>query len=67
MAHALLLVSSDKQDGRPFWLLKNSFSDSWDEDGYFRLSKKAAVKCLNSAIVARVLREMILTLRAKML
>lgn len=54
MVHAMLLVGSGTQDGQPFWLIKNTFSDTWGEEGYFRLSKKAPLKCFNSVVVARV-------------
>jgi len=53
MAHALLLVGSGVENGKEFWLLRNSYSDSWGEEGYFRLSKGAPLRCFNSAIVAR--------------
>lgn len=53
MVHALLLVGSGTQDGKSFWLMKNSFSDKWGEDGYFRLSKSAPVRCFNAATVVR--------------
>lgn len=53
MVHAMLLVGSGTQDGHPFWLIKNTFSDNWGEDGYFRLSKKAPLKCFNAVVVAR--------------
>lgn len=49
MVHAMLLVGSGNQDGKPFWLLKNS----WGDAGYFKLSKKAPTNCFYSAIVAR--------------
>lgn len=54
MVHALLLVGSGAQDGKKFWLLKNSFSDSWGENGYVRVSKDAPLRCFNTATVVRV-------------
>jgi len=50
--HAMVLVGSGIQDGNTFWLLKNTFSTEWGEGGYFRLSKKAPLKCFDSAILA---------------
>lgn len=52
-AHAMLLVGSGSENGREFWLLRNSFSEHWGEQGYFRLSKDAPLKCFNSAVVVR--------------
>lgn len=55
MVHALLLVGSGTQDGKKFWLMKNSFGEQfWGEMGFFRLSKDAPLKCFNTATVARV-------------
>lgn len=51
--HAMLLVGSGKEGDTEFWLMKNSYSEMWGERGYFRLSKKAPVRCFNSAIVVR--------------
>lgn len=53
MVHALMLVGSGTQDGKKFWLLKNSYAESWGEEGYFRLSKSAPLRCFNAATVVR--------------
>lgn len=53
-AHAMLLVGSGSQDGKEFWLFKNSFSSDWGENGYFRLAKDAPLKCFHSGVVVRV-------------
>lgn len=45
MVHAMVLVGSGTEDGKPFWLLRNTFSDAWGEDGYMRLSKNAPRSC----------------------
>lgn len=50
MVHAMVLVGTGVQDGKPFWLLRNTFSDSWGEDGYIRLSKSASKKCFYVAV-----------------
>lgn len=45
MVHAMVLVGSGTEDGKPFWLLRNTFSDNWGEDGYMRLAKNAPRNC----------------------
>lgn len=53
MTHSMLLVGSGLQGDQQFWLLKNSYSIEWGEQGYFRLAKSAPLRCFDSAIVAR--------------
>lgn len=53
MVHAMLLVGYGIQDGKEFWVLQNSFSRDWGEDGYFRLLASAPSECFNAVIVAR--------------
>lgn len=42
--HSMLLVGSGKQDGKDYWLFRNSYSTFWGEKGYYKLSK--ASNCL---------------------
>lgn len=36
--HAVLLVGWGIQNNIPFWIVKNSWSPYWGEDGYFRVT-----------------------------
>lgn len=38
--HSMLLVGSGVQDGKEYWLIRNSYSVRWGEGGYYKLSKK---------------------------
>lgn len=40
-AHSMVLVGSGREDGNEYWLFRNSYGDSWGEDGYYKLNKKA--------------------------
>lgn len=53
LVHAMLLIGYGIQDGKEFWLLQNSYSRDWGEDGYFRLLKNAPRECFNAVINAR--------------
>lgn len=37
--HAVLMVGYDDTYDPPYWLLKNSWSTGWGEDGYFRIAQ----------------------------
>lgn len=39
--HAVLIVGSGLQDGEEYWLMRNSFSSNWGENGYYKLNKRA--------------------------
>lgn len=38
--HYALLVGYGSQDGEPYWLIKNSWSSNWGDNGYIRISRK---------------------------
>lgn len=43
--HAVLIVGYGQDDEGKYWLVKNSYGDTWGLDGYFKLAKDAGNKC----------------------
>lgn len=44
--HSMLLIGSGREDGKEYWLFRNSHGTDWGEEGYYKLSKQS--KCVNS-------------------
>lgn len=53
-AHGMLLVGHGRQEGVPYWILKNSMGRRWGENGYLRLSRDAPMsQCFKTGFVAK--------------
>lgn len=39
--HAILVIGHGRQEGKEYWLIRNSFSVNWGERGYYKLAKSA--------------------------
>jgi len=50
--HALLIVGYgiSSNDSTPYWIVKNSWSSTWGENGYFRIIKGKSACGLNNAV-----------------
>ncbi|EFJ19551.1 hypothetical protein SELMODRAFT_110288, partial [Selaginella moellendorffii] len=50
MNHAVLLVGYGMDGDKPYWILKNSWSENYGEDGYFRLCRGFGVCGMNTRV-----------------
>jgi len=54
--HAVLIVGYDTDpSGINYWIVKNSWSATWGESGYFRIARGTGACGLNNAVVSPIL------------
>lgn len=48
--HAMVLIGTGREDGKEYWLLRNSFSIRWGVGGHYKLNKNS--NCVRNDIVS---------------
>lgn len=43
--HGLLIIGYGTEEGRDYWLIKNSWGPNWGEGGYFKMIRNRGNQC----------------------
>lgn len=53
--HAVLIVGFGSENGIDYWTIKNSWSETWGEAGYFRITRGAKTCGINGEVTSAII------------